>query len=328
MRVTVRPSHHLALLTVALAGVFGRIAQAEVAVDATPSQTGSTGLYRMSTVDGIGAAAIRLGAFGQFSRSTNLLVLNDVDTRFVTRLAAAADIGRHAQLFASLSLSYNRDQQPVPDAPSIIQTAFVPDLFIGAKAAAWRNKIFAIGGELGARVPLSGSGLAGAISGWLDLLASAQLWSGGLSALRAHVSVGYYLDNEQKLLDINNPSGSDIEVFMFEHAAGTDRFRYALSLEGAFQGQRSPRFSPFVEYHQEVAHGSPNDRLLTEALLKNYQQWMTLGLRVGIGPRLTIEAGADVAIESPGLAYGPPLAPFDLWAGVTVPFQTSGSGGR
>jgi hypothetical protein len=325
MRVTVRL---LTLLPAALMGVAGGVARAEIVADATPAATGSTGLFRMSTVDGVGAPAIRLAAFAQFARSTNFLVLDDVDTRFVPRLAAAADIGRYAQLFASLSLSYNRDQQPVPDAPDIVESAFVPDLFLGAKAVAWRNDIFAIGGELGARVPLSGPGLPGGISGWLDVLASARLLSAGRSAVRAHVSAGYYLDNEQKLLDIDNPSGSDIEVFMFEHAAGTDRFRYALGLEGALQGQRSPRFSPFVEYHREIAHGSPNDRLLTEALLKNFQQWITFGLKVGIGQRLTLEAGADVAIESPGLAYGPPLPPFDLWAGVSVPFQTSGSGAR
>ena len=247
----------LTLLAVALMGVAGGVARAEVVADATPAATGSTDLYRMSTVDGVGAAAIRLAAFGQFARATNLLVLNDVDTRFVTRLAAAADVGRHAELFASLSLSYNRDEQPVPSAPDIVQTAFVPDVFLGAKGVAWRNAIFAIGGELGARVPLSGSALPGAISGWFDVLASAQLWSAGRSALRAHGSGGYYLDNEQKLLDNNNPSGSDIEVFMFEHAAGTDRFRYALGLEGALQGQRSPRFSPFVEYHREVATARP-----------------------------------------------------------------------
>ncbi len=323
MRATVRL---LTLLPVALIGAAGGVARAEIVADATPAATGSTGLHRMSTVDGVGAPAIRLAAFGQFSRSTNLLVLNDVDTRVITRLAAAADIGRRAELFASLSLSYNRDEQPVPDATDIVQTASVPDLFLGAKAVAWRNDVFAIGGELGARVPLSGSALPGAISGWLDVLASARLWSDGRSTLRAHASVGYYLDNEQNLLDIKNPSGSDIEVFMFEHAAGTDRFRYALGLEGAFQGQRSPRLRPFVEYHREVAQGSPNDRLVTETLLKNFQQWMTFGLKVGMWARLTIEAGADVAIESPGLAYGPPLPPFDLWAGVTVPFQTTGGG--
>jgi hypothetical protein len=325
MRGTVRL---LTLLAAARIGGAGGVARAEIVADATPAATGSTGLHRLSTVDGIGAAAIRLAAFGQFARSTNLLVLDDVETRFVTRLAAAADIDRHAELFASLSLSYNRDAQPVPDARDIVQTAFVPDLFLGAKALAWRNDIFAIGAELGARVPLSRAALPGAISGWLDLLASAQLWSAGRSALRAHLSGGYYVDNEQKLLAINNPSGSDIEVFMFAHAAGTDRFRYAVGLEGAFQGQSSPRFRPFVEYHREVAHGSPNDRLLTEALLKNFQQWIACGLKVGVGRRLTIEAGADVAIESPGLAYGPPLPPFDVWAGVTVPFQTPGSGAR
>ena len=66
-------------------------AGAKLRIDVTPAATGSTGLYRMSTVDGIGAPAIRLAAFGELTRSTNLLVLDDVDTRVVTRLAAAAE---------------------------------------------------------------------------------------------------------------------------------------------------------------------------------------------------------------------------------------------
>jgi hypothetical protein len=316
------------LIALALMAVFGGIAHAADAPDVTPAATGSTGLYRMSTVDGIGAPAIRLAAFGELTRSTNLLVLDDVDTRVVTRLAAAADVFRRAQLFASLAFSYNRDQQPVPGAPNILQTAFVPDLSLGAKAVAWRNDIFAIGGELGARVPLSGSALPEAISGWLDALGSARLWSGERSSVRVHGSIGYYFDNAQKQIDVNNSTESDIEVFMFAHAAGTDRIRYALALEGGVQALPSLRFSPFVEYHREVAEGSPNDRLLTEPLLRSYQQWASLGLKAGIGPRVTIEAGVDLAIQSAGIAFEPPLPPFDLWAGVTVPLQASRTGAR
>jgi len=292
-------------------------------VDPTPSATGATGLYRMSTVDGVGAEAIRLAAFGELTRSTNLLVLDDVDTRVITRLAAAADIGRRAELFASLSLSYNRDEQPVPDAPAIVQSAFVRDLFLGAKAVAWRNDVLAIGGELGARVPLSGSALPEATSGWLDALGTAKLWSAQRSSLRAHLSIGYYLDNSQKQLDVNNLSEAGIVVFMFEHAAGTDRIRGALGLEAAL-----PRARAFVEYHHEVARGAPNDHLLTEPVAADHQQWLTAGLKVGVGPRVVIEAGVDVAIQSPGLAFGPPLPPFDLWAGVAVPFQLSRSGAQ
>jgi hypothetical protein len=325
MRATICLPPFLAL---ALTGVSGGIARAAVAADATPSETGSTGLYRMSTVGDVDSGTVRLALFGELSRSTNLLVLNDVDTRVITRLAAAADIGRRAELFASLSFSYNRDEQPVPDAPSILQTAFVPDLFVGAKAVAWRNDIFAVGGELGARVPLSGSALPEATSGWLDVLGSARLWSAQRSSLRAHFSIGYYFDNGQKQLDVTRLSEADIEVFMFEHAAGSDRIRYALGLEGAFQPQKSATFGPFAEYHYEVARGAPNGLLLTEPQLKDYQQWVTLGLKAGIGPRVIIEAGLDVAIESSGIAFGPPLPPFDLWAGVAVPFQTSRGGER
>jgi len=311
----------------ALTGVFGGIAWAEIA-DAMPSETGSTGLYRMATLDGVGAKEIRLAAFGEFARSTNLLVLNDVDTRVITRLAAAVDVFGRAQLFASLSFSYNRDEQPVPGAPSILKTAFVPELSLGAKGVAWRNDIFAVGGELGARVPLSGSALPEAISSWIDVLGSAKVWSGQRSSLCVHGSIGYYFDNAQKQLNLNNPSESDIEVFMFEHAAGSDRIRYALGLQGVLQGQESLRFGPLIEYHYEVAEGAPHDRLLTEALLRNSQHWVTLGLKAGIGPRVTIEAGVDVAIHSAGIAFEPPLPPFDLWAGVTVPFQTARSGKR
>jgi hypothetical protein len=309
-------------------GVFGGIARAEVAADATPSESGSTGLYRMSTVDGVGSGMVRLALFGELTRSTNLLVLNDVDTRVITRLAAAADVFRHAQLFASLSFSYNRDQQPVPNAPSIVQTALVPDLSLGAKAVVWRNDIFAIGGELGARVPLSGSAVPAAISGWGDVLGSARLWSGPRASLRAHVSIGYDFDNGKKQLDVSNPTESDIELFMFAHAAGNDRIREVLGLEGAFEGPKSLRLRAFVELHQEIAEGAPDDRLLTQPLLNDTQQWVTVGLKAGIGPRVTIEAGVDVAIQSSGIAFEPPLPPFGVWAGVTVPFQTARSEGR
>lgn len=315
------------LLALALTGVHGGIARAAVPVDATPSETGSTGLYRMSTVSDVGSAAVLVAVLGEFARSTNLLVVNDVDTRLITRLAAAADFGRRGEVFASLSASYNRDEQPVPDAPSILKTAFVPVLFLGAKAVAWRNDIFAIGGELGARVPLSGSAMPEAISGWLDFLGSTRLWAAQRSSLRAHFSIGYYIDNGQKQLDVTRLSESDIELFMFEHAAGTDRIRGALGLEGAFQRQGWPRFGSFVEYHHEVAEGAPNVLLLTEPKAADHQQWVTVGLKAGIGPRVTIVAGVDVAIQSPAISLGPPLPPFDLWAGVAVPFQTSRSGG-
>ena len=127
---------------------------------------------------------------------------------------------------------------------------------------------------------------------------------------------------------MNNLTESDIEVLMFEHATGTDRVRGALGLEGAFRALRSPALWPFVEYHFELERHTPNDRLLSEAFVGDTQQWVTVGLKAGIGPRLTIEAGVDVSIVSSGIAYAPPLPPFDLWAGLTVPFQMWPSGER
>jgi hypothetical protein len=118
MRGTVRLSTFVAM---ALTGLFGGIARAEVA-DATPSETGSTGLYRMATVGDVGSGTVRPAFFGEVARSTNLLVLNDVDTRVITRLAAAADVGRRAETFASFSFSYNRDEQAIPAAASILKT--------------------------------------------------------------------------------------------------------------------------------------------------------------------------------------------------------------
>ena len=316
------------LLALALTGVSGGIARAADAVDLTPSETGSTGLYRMSTVDGIGTPALRLAAFGEVCRSTNLLVLNDVDTRVITRLGGAADIFRRAQFFASFDFSYNRDQQPIASAPSILQTAFVPTCLWERRRSPGGTTSSRSEAELGARVPLSGSALPEAIVGLGRPPRIGQAVVGQRASLRAHVSVGYYFDNGQKQLDVSNPSESDIELFMFAHAAGTDRVREVLGLEGDFQGPKAMRFRAFVELHQEIAEGAPNEWLLTEPMLKDTQQWVTLGLNAGIGPRVTIEAGVDVAIQSSGIAFQPPLPPFGLWAGVTVPFLTSRSGER
>jgi hypothetical protein len=313
-------------LGLVLTGVSGGIARAAVGLEATPSETGSTGLYRMSNLDGVGANAVRLAVFGELTRSTNLLVLDDVDTRLIMRVAAAVDVDRRWQLFASWSASYNRDQQPIPDAQSVLQSAFVQTVTAGAKALAWRNDIFSLGGELGARLPLGGDALPDAISGWLDALGSANLWSARRASLRAHLSFGYYLDNAKKQFDLTALTGADVEVLMFEHAIGSDRVRSSLGLDGTFQPRTWLTFRPFVEYHLEVATGPPNDRLLNEGLTNVDGQWLTVGLKAGIGPRVAIEAGVDLAIRSPGFAFGPPLPPLDAWAGVAVPFPRSKQG--
>ena len=324
---TMRPAICLSTcLGLVLTGVSEGIARAAVGLEATPSETGSTGLYRMSNLDGVGSSAVRLAVFGELTRSSNLLVLNDVDTRLIIRLAAAVDVGRRLELFASWSASYNRDQQPIPDAESVLQSAFVQTVTVGAKALAWRNDVFSLGGELGARLPLGGGALPDAISGWLDALGSANLWSAHRASLRAHLSFGYYLDDGKKQFDVTTLTGSDVEVLMFEHAIGSDRIRGSLGLDGTVQPQTWLTLEPFVEYHLEVATGAPNDRLLNEGLTNVDGQWLTVGLKAGIGPRVAIEAGVDLAIRSPGFAFGPPLPPFDAWAGVAVPFPTSKRG--
>lgn len=313
MRTIVRTS---ILFATALTGLLGGIARADSAA-ATPSQTGSSGLYRMASVADVGSGTLRPALFGEVSRSTNLLVLNDVDSRLIGRAAAAADFRGRAEVFASFAFSYNRDEQPVPGRPSIVKSAFVPDLFLGVKGVAWRNDRFAVGGELGARVPLSAAALPKAISSWIDVLGSAVLWTAQRASLRAHVSLGYYFDNSQKQLEVNDLSASDVLVIMFEHAMGTDRARGAVGLEGAFQTLRSRTFQPFMEYHLEVERHAANDRLLSQAFSGDNQQWATVGVKTGLSHGLTIEAGVDVAIQSSGPAFAPPLPAFDLWAGVT-----------
>lgn len=282
----------------------------------------------MATVADVGAGTVTPALFGEVARATNLLVLDDVDTRLIGRLAAAADFRQRVEIFASFSFSYNHDDQPVPSAPSILKTAFVPDLFLGGKGVAWRIGVFAVGGELGARLPLSASALPQAISGWIDVLGSASLWSAERTSLRAHLSIGYYVDNSQKQLDVNSLTASDVEVLMFEHGTGTDRIRGALGLEGAFQAPGSRTVWPFLEYHLEVEKHAPNDRLLSQAVTGDSQQWATFGLKTGIGTRLTIEAGVDVAIVSSGPAFAPPLPGFDFWVGLTLPVQMSRDGQR
>ena len=79
---------------------------------------------------------------------------------------------------------------------------------------------------------------------------------------------------------------------------------------------------PFAEYHYELITADPDPALSDQTPYYTDQVWVTAGLRARAGAGVTLIAGVDVGVASVGFPYGPPLAPWNAFAGASraLPF--------
>mgnify|MGYP000918997071 FL=1 len=177
--------------------------------------------------------------------------------------------------------------------------------------------------------------------------------------LRLHVNFGYILDNSVKLLPTGqcaNSTGNDScirsrVVETFAYGLNNSRLRTALAIElpirphvpwGIFG------IAPFVEYHIDAALGD-GDTTVGGALGKDADsqkaacgtdaaclakvdsfrnrvqnrigQYLTVGLRLRPVSRLVVDVGVDLALQSPGFQFGPPIPAWNVVAGAAWAFD-------
>lgn len=151
----------------------------------SPSVTGATGLYRVSTAEVGAPHELRLAMYGDLVRATNLLIAGDRDTRVRATIAGGWTAGRHLELFGALRGSDNRNLVPGSPATS--------DLTGGAAAgvkATSSGRLLGAGLELGCRIPFEQTGFPGSLSAWSNALGTLDLRASGVP-LRAHLSAGF-----------------------------------------------------------------------------------------------------------------------------------------
>jgi outer membrane protein OmpA-like peptidoglycan-associated protein len=320
---------------------------------------GAVGLLHMSSAEVGPVGHLRLGLHGEFFTASNFLVQRvsppggDHDTRLQGALTFGLTPFDHFEVFGAVLASENRNRrlcgtdangqeqcvyEPQHTDPEVIKS--FGDLILGAKLAYPFAEGFSAGGEVGIRMMSSIAGISfspDSTSLWLSALATYDLKPELKSfPLRFHLNIGYYIDNSGNLQNYDAAKTSPVSRYVSKFAYGIslDRFRLALGADVPFD-ELTEGFSlrPLIEYHFEYLTGS-KDQVIYQlehatcgtpgaaACADNKdQQSLTLGVQAQMVHGLTVTVGLDIALHSPGYAYAPSLAPWNLLFGLGYPFS-------
>jgi outer membrane protein OmpA-like peptidoglycan-associated protein len=289
-----------------------------------PSLMGPIGLYHVSTAEVGPADHLRLALHGQFFHASNFLIAEDHDTRLAGELSFGFTPERHFELFGALLNSSNRNSRP-PEAnrqdPELIKS--FGDLVLGAKTVVSPARGVALGGELGFRLMSAVSALAispSSTSLWVGPVLSVDLRDMSGVPLRLHVNASFYLDNSHNLYDFGSVSRTTEEAALFAYGIEKSRVRLAVGADVPIDQMPVP-LQLMGEYHAEIVTSSADPSFAGLPATNRDQQWLTFGLRARVAQAVTLDAGIDVGLRSPGYAFGPPIPPYDLLFGVGVPLD-------
>ena len=285
---------------------------------------------------------------------------SDRDTRLQGALTFGITPIEHLEIFGAVLGSANRNRRLCgPDAvtgaevcgselnrtdPELIKS--FGDLILGAKLAYPVASGFSGGAELGNRMMSSITWISfspDSTSAWFNALGTYDLKPATQNVpLRFHLNLGYYIDKSSNLVDYSTNSTSAFSRYVSKFAYGMSesRLRVALGVDAPFD-EVAEGFSlrPLVEYHFEYLTGSadpeiykqehgidpavPNCNGPKQAACKDNKDlhWVTLGLQAQVLHGLTLTAGLDIALRSPGYPYAPALVPWNLLFGIGYPID-------
>jgi len=145
--------------------------------------------------------------------------------------------------------------------------------------------------------------------------------------------VNYYLDNSSNLRDLSGLTVNTKEAALFGYGIAPSRLRVALAADVPL-GRETSRIplDPFLEYHFEYATSSADSSFAAYAppacgkggtslpcVDNRDSHWVTLGLRAAVFRGLTADAGIDLRLRSAGFPYGPPVPPYNIVFGLSLP---------
>jgi outer membrane protein OmpA-like peptidoglycan-associated protein len=285
---------------------------------------------------------------------------SDRDTRLQGALTFGITPIEHLEIFGAVLGSANRNRRLCgPDPATGVETCSSElnrtdpeliksfgDLILGTKLAYPLAPGFSGGAELGIRMMSSITGISfspDSTSLWLNAIGTYDLKPETQNVpVRFHVNFGYYVDNSSNLVDYSTNSTSAFSRYVSKFAYGISgsRLRMALGVDAPFD-EVAEGFSlrPMLEYHFEYLtssmddiiykqeHGdnpaNPNCGQSGQAACKDNKDlhWLTLGVQAQVLHGLTLTAGLDIALRSPGYPYAPALVPWNLLFGIGYPID-------
>ena len=305
---------------------------------ALPSLVGPVGLFGVSTAEVGPVHQLRVGLHAEYFSASDFLVGGDSDQRLRGELAVGFTPHRRIELFGALLDSSNRNARTRTTAdrdPELLKS--YGDLVLGAKGVYPLSPAATLGFELGLKFLAGVSDLALSPS-------STSLWVGPVLTydlrntqenvpVRVHAGVNYYLDNSSNLRDLSGLAPNSKEATLFGYGIAPSRLRVAVAADAPLGKELVPiPLDPFVEYHFEYATSSADSTFSayeppacgngasSQACVDNRDShWVTLGLRAVVFHGLTADVGVDLRLRSAGFPYGPPVPPYNVLFGLSLP---------
>lgn len=287
---------------------------------------------------------MRLGLHGEYGSASNFLIEKDSNQRMGGTLAFGITPIKILEVFGSIAAAANRNQRGEARRadPEIIRSQ--GDVTLGAKVASSIADGFSAGGELGLRFMSGNDGIAwngSATSVWFGGLATMDFRDTSKLPLRAHLNLGYMVDNSGEIQNYATVRATSATVSRFAYGIGKSRLRAAVGVDAPLQLEGVPvSFHPFAEYHLEYVTADPDTD--PDGILRSYtaagncglastrpcqdnrdMHWLTIGLRSQLAMGFSIDMGIDVALRPNGLVYGyaMPLMPINFVFGLAHPFD-------
>jgi len=303
-----------------------------------PSLVGPIGLFGMSTAEVGPVHQLRVGLHAEYFSASDFLVAGDSDQRLRGELAVGFTPHRRIELFGALLNASNRNQRTRTAAdrdPEYLKS--YGDLVLGAKGVYPLSPAATLGFELGLKFLAGVSDLsfsASSTSLWLGPLLTYDLRNTQANLpVRVHAGVNYYLDNSSNLRDLSALTLNAKEAALFGYGIAPSRLRVALAADVPLGKETLPvPIDPFFEYHLDYATGSADSTFAAYAppacgkggtsqpcVDNRDSHWVTLGLRAVVFGGLTADAGVELRLRSPGFPYGPPVPPYNVVFGVSLP---------
>jgi len=311
-----------------------------------PSYLGSVGLLRLSTAEAGEVGSLRIGLHGEFFSANDVLITDDQNTRLKGSFSLGYTPIEGLDVFLSLLGGSNQNRrlcrngvcvsEPERRDPEIIKS--FGDVVLGGKYAHPLGEGLSVGGQAYLQFLSSVSGVSLDPSATSVSLKALGSFDGKQSTLRlpirGHLNLGYLVDNSSGLQDFSGVSQATELVSSFAFGVAENRFQMGLGVDVPVP-VAGDAFAvlPFAEYHAEVVTSAANSRFeefLPPACGQSVQQpcrdnrdqhWVALGAKASIWGGATVALALELALRSVGFPYGPPLAPYNVVFGVSVPLE-------
>jgi outer membrane protein OmpA-like peptidoglycan-associated protein len=328
-----------------------------------PTLTGQTGLFRMGSADVGMKHHFKVSLHGEgFTRDGFLAGgPQDQDSHVAGDLTVSYTPSTFAEVYAAWLSTSNSNPLIKAYAPELVNA--LGDFLIGGKGRLPVTKGLDLALDFNLRF------LNGVSQATVNFDAT-NVWVGGIATfdfskywskvpLRAHLNVGYQVDNSSKLINLSGykpcvagASGQPADgttcdnlhlVLDYAYGIYPSRVRFALGFDAPLMLGKGIVLRPVFEYHADVATQrdpyfdgraagntvpatSPDCRgdnacTIARNLDARAMQWFTLGLRLSPLTGLTFDAGFDIGASSPGYTYGPPVVPWNFIFGVTYAYD-------